>query len=721
MSRVYPPRAEAARLRREVKDVQEKLQDQLKISAALKKKLGKSSIQNAILKNKNSALNRRVKYLEQLLLSIKNNISSLKKNKEKSLVNKVVKFNSENYFRKRAFDSSYNLGTKHYRQKKPCETTSNLDVESKRCNINNTVKEFYLRDENSSPAPGSSEFLTKNGVKQRKRYLNDTINNLYKNFCDTSPVKVSRGLFYRLKPFWVVRQKLSARNTCLCKQHSNFGFIFDRLKSLGVIKDKDVRSFLQSMRCNVKDKKCMYGECVKCNNKKVESNTSSEKTWYRAWISEKISRPGAKGLIYNVTITKQKKIFCTVSELVDKINEDLPKYLIHVYNKNHQYEELNKIKNNLSPNGAYVITDFSQNFESKYHEEIHNLHYGANKNQISLQTGVFFFKDHNGNLVQKSFCTFSDCLNHDAPAAWAMLEPVVEKIKEFVPDLEELHIQSDGPTTQYRNKTNYFLFHHFCQKFNLKKASWNHTEAGHGKTSGDGVGGCVKGMCNSEVICGGDVLCAQDMIDVVAKKQCKILTFLIKREEIEFVEALVPKNLIPVPQTLKIHQVTWSFDKKSQLRFRYLSCAICSVENVCSHYDLKRSLTNFVIDGKNGLLEVFPKKTRKRKAESVTHGDKKIYKIGEWIIVKYEDTWYPGIIEKILKKKVIAKFLSRNEKSFTWPDQDNRQHVLLAQILCKIDAPKQKSGKNKQISFNLTNDQLQYVENCVSNSTIHDE
>lgn len=443
--------------------------------------------------------------------------------------------------RKRAYESRFNLCSKHYLLKNSTAiTASDTSFESRRCTIRNAVKNFFLLDENSSQAPGSLDFMTKNGIKKRKRYLSDTIDSLYKKFCKTSGLKVSRGLFYRLKPFWVVRQKVTARNTCLCKHHSNFGFMFDRLKSLNVIKSKNLKNFLESVRCSVNNKKCMYGECDKCKHKKIADNSSSQKTWYRSWVSEKVRQPGAKGLMYDVKITSQKKVFCSVSELVGKFNKELPQYLIHVYNKDHKFQTLKEIRNNLPAKRAYAIVDFSQNYECKYHSEIHNLHYGANKSQVSMQTRVFYYKDSNNNLNQQSFCTFSDCLNQDAPAAWALLKPVVEKINEFVPDFEELHIQSDGPTTQYRNKTNYFLFHKFCQELNLKKASWNHTEAGHGKTSGDGVGGCVKEMCNREVVSGGNVLCAMDMMNVVLKKENKIVCFVVTREEIEAVEKMVP-------------------------------------------------------------------------------------------------------------------------------------------------------------------------------------
>lgn len=77
------------------------------------------------------------------------------------------------------------------------------------------------------PAPGAREFVTRQKQKMRKRYLNDTIENLYKKYTNESGNVISRALFYRLRPFYVVNKKFSARDTSLCKEHTNFQMIIN--------------------------------------------------------------------------------------------------------------------------------------------------------------------------------------------------------------------------------------------------------------------------------------------------------------------------------------------------------------------------------------------------------------------------------------------------------------------------------------------------------------
>ena len=88
----------------------------------------------------------------------------------------------------------------------------------------NDVCRFYLNDENSVAAPAARDFIKKNNMRMRKRFLSDSINNLHKKYCKESGRTISKSSFYRLRPFWVVEQRMSARDTCLCKEHEILNF-----------------------------------------------------------------------------------------------------------------------------------------------------------------------------------------------------------------------------------------------------------------------------------------------------------------------------------------------------------------------------------------------------------------------------------------------------------------------------------------------------------------
>jgi len=63
---------------------------------------------------------------------------------------------------------------------------------------------------------------------------------------------------------------------------------------------------------------------------------------------------------------------------------------------------------------------------------------------------------------------------------------------------------SDGPTTQYRNRMNMYLCTIIPHLLGFK-LWWNFSEAGHGKSAADGVGGTVKRLSDSRVLAGDEI------------------------------------------------------------------------------------------------------------------------------------------------------------------------------------------------------------------------
>ncbi|KAL4719548.1 hypothetical protein ACJJTC_012983 [Scirpophaga incertulas] len=58
------------------------------------------------------------------------------------------------------------------------------------------IEYFYNEDENTRVVPGIKEFITRKKNRQQKRYLNDTLKNLYKKFCiENQTISVSYSFF----------------------------------------------------------------------------------------------------------------------------------------------------------------------------------------------------------------------------------------------------------------------------------------------------------------------------------------------------------------------------------------------------------------------------------------------------------------------------------------------------------------------------------------------
>lgn len=99
------------------------------------------------------------------------------------------------------------------------------------------------------------------------------------------------------------------------------------------------------------------------------------------------------------------------------------------------------------------------------------------------------------------------------------------------------------------------------------------------------------------------------------------------------------------------------------------------------------------------------------------------FQVNDWIIVIYEDDWYPGKITKISKGYLVANFLeySPKRKYFQMPETLDRQSVVPAQVLMKLQAPSEKKGKNKKKMFSWSDSNLRVINSMVKKCIIHDD
>ena len=84
---------------------------------------------------------------------------------------------------------------------------------------------------------------------------------------------------------------------------------------------------------------------------------------------------------------------------------------------------------------------------------------------------------------------------------------------------------SDGPSTQYEQKIN---FYPLCTKiFTLgcNNASWNCHEEGHGKGIPHGIGASLKRAADRRVLYGADITNAKDLLLELHKNESKVYLF----------------------------------------------------------------------------------------------------------------------------------------------------------------------------------------------------
>ena len=151
------------------------------------------------------------------------------------------------------------------------------------------------------------------------------------------------------------------------------------------------------------------------------------------------------------------------------------------------------------------------------------------------------------------------------------------------PEITYIHFFSDGPTTQYRNKTNFYFFSTVLHQMGYHAATWNFFESGHGKGAPDGIGGSVKRQADSWVSSGVDLPSAQKLFDFLKCGNSTIQFYFIASVEITEFDALWPSSLKPISGTMKVHQL--HTDDKFSMSYRNLSC-FCQRPTLCCCYNL---------------------------------------------------------------------------------------------------------------------------------------
>ena len=296
-------------------------------------------------------------------------------------------------------------------------------------------------------------------------------------------------------------------------KHANLQAKVDKLHMLKIVTSCKSEALLHDVCCDTNSTSCMYSECQQCEGKNVDFQMTnapddSMTVVWSEWVNEKKSYE-KDGIIKTAKMTHKKLQHETVADLKSKVNEEVHgAFSKHVYNIRHQFRAYRNLKNSLEQHEVVIHVDFSENYSCRYFSEVQACNFGASNCQATLHTGILYTAD--GHV---SFVTISSCLRHDAAAVWAYLRPVLQQLRETHPLVTMLHFFSDGPTTQYRNKDNFYFLSTETHALGFDAATWNFFESGHGKGAPDAIGGALKRKADCMLNAGYDSQDAKKLYD----------------------------------------------------------------------------------------------------------------------------------------------------------------------------------------------------------------
>jgi len=424
----------------------------------------------------------------------------------------------------------------------------------KRFRLKLKVQEFFQRDDVTRMKSDKQATITRKGEKRQVRLLTDDIKNCHAKFLSENN-KISYSLFCKLRPFWVIKPTERDRETCLCKIHDNLRLKLNTAHAENMYETKDLDKLCSKIVCDERNMSCMYRECTLCKDKLLPCNNNDEgkQVVWKEWKTKRFEKNG------NETDETTKIVSRVVKEtekgskatLHAEIKKGLDRACRHIYNIRQQYSALMYLREHLTATDILMHCDFSENYACKYASEIQSMHFGASKRQVSLHTGIVYTKQ-----STVPFCSVSDSLKHGPAAIWAHLDPVVKHIQVTQPTVKGIHFISDGPTTQYRNKQNFYLWSQKVEEYGCNMSTWNFLEASHGKGAADGIGAAVKRNADTQVnVHQKDITCAKDFLQCVTSGSTSIKFFEVSEDDITSIEDGLPNTLLPIRNTMKIHQV----------------------------------------------------------------------------------------------------------------------------------------------------------------------
>lgn len=242
---------------------------------------------------------------------------------------------------------------------------------------------------------------------------------------------------------------------------------------------------------------------------------------------------------------------------------------------------MKKLTQSLQSNELGLLIDFSENYSCKYETEVQSVHFGASRVQCTLHTGMVY----SSNFSQ-GFVTLSKSLRHDPSAIIIHIKKILDVYLATNPEIKKLHIMSDGPTTQYRTKKMFYLITQYLPQCytQLEDITYNFSEAGHGKSSADGIGGYIKKLADDQVKYGTDVSNFDSLLAILRDRVKSVYIDCVTEEEILHIDAILPNNFKPFVGTMKVHQYTWNKLQHNCILFNSLSCFDCSNQNSCIHF-----------------------------------------------------------------------------------------------------------------------------------------
>ncbi|XP_071164971.1 uncharacterized protein [Mytilus edulis] len=549
------------------------------------------------------------------------------------------------------------------------------------------VVTFLERDDNSRMMPGKNDKKKTETGHIQKRVLNDSMLFLHLKFKTESPKKISLATFCRLRPKHICLTKHLSRNKCLCQKHQNMALALKNMKTSGANVTINPDEFVRQL----KDKPLP----------EILSEIRNENVRYEQW--KKVEMADGKKRTKIVEREETRDSFISI------VHTQVRDFQEHVSRVRLQYQALNNLKENLPCENVIVQMDFAENFSCTSADEVQSAYW--NSSAVTLHPVVVYFKNEQKELEHKNYVFVSDDLGHNIGSVYTIIQKLLSEIKNHVNNLKVVHYWTDSPSSQYRNKTAFYIVSDHKNIFGVN-AIWNYFETGHGKGPCDGIGGTSKRTADLAVRQGKiTVQDAPEYFERVQKHHTSAKYIYYNSTEctdsrLEISE--FNKHIIPLKGTMQVHCMVGV--SKGIVKTTVTSC-YCEECLIGNFHDYSESN---ILKGENAGRVVVPEKEANinqnehvETAEVEADRIEILIAVDQFVAAIYDNAWHVGKITDIdeTDKECQVNFLrpsqGRNTGNplYKWPNPEDKIWLQVTDILCNIREPNKvgRSGRSFEI------------------------
>jgi hypothetical protein len=334
-----------------------------------------------------------------------------------------------------------------------------------------------------------------------------------------------------------------SHRVCVCAYHENVNLLLEALTKHvkgGVC--LDLQTFTTALVCDESKEACMSSNCKTC---------------------AKYFETKVKGNIVDFTITikwlqwsnnngraEKQEFEGTVKSCVQHLSDLIEHYLLHVFIKRAQSSLFERVKENTDDRKVLLQVDYAENFAMDQQDAIQSAYW--NTKTLSIFT-AHVWCGANGY----SFALVSDNVTHDKYCVDVCLNNIISKLKQYLPDLEEIAFFSDGAASQFKQR---YMFQNMTRMMfdHDLKLSWNFFATSHGKGVVDAIGGTVKRMVWQEIMAKKQCRSATDFVRIAKTKTNTIILDEISQTEIDAAKLKLQQLFAKtksVKDTQKLHNV----------------------------------------------------------------------------------------------------------------------------------------------------------------------